>query len=36
LTALGFRNWPKWLLILLTGISIAQYIIGTNYFIHAT
>jgi hypothetical protein len=36
LTAIGFRNWPKWLVILLTGISIAQYIIGTNYFIHAT
>jgi hypothetical protein len=36
LTAIGFRNWPKWLILILTGISIAQYIIGTNYFIHAT
>jgi hypothetical protein len=36
LTALGFRKWPKWLLIILVAISIAQYLIGTVYFIHAT
>ena len=36
LTALGFRNWPKWLGLLLMVISIAQYLIGTIYYIHVT
>jgi len=36
LTALGSRNWPKWLRVLLLVISIAHYLIGTVFFIHAT
>jgi hypothetical protein len=36
LTALGFRKWPKWLVIMLMAASIAQYLIGTVYYIHAT
>jgi hypothetical protein len=36
LTALGSRNWPKWLKILLVIISIAQYLFGTVFFIHTT
>jgi hypothetical protein len=36
LTAIGLRKWPQWLSFLLILISIAQYIIGTLYFIHVT
>jgi hypothetical protein len=36
LTAIGCRKWPKWLMILLSVISIAQYLIGTLYYIRVT
>ena len=36
LTAIGFRTWPKWLSLLLVLISIAQYIIGTLFYIRVT
>ena len=36
LTALGSRNWPKWLRLLLLVISIAHYLIGTVFFIRVT
>jgi hypothetical protein len=36
LTAIGIRNWPKWVSFLLILISIAQYVIGTLYFIRVT
>jgi hypothetical protein len=36
LTAIGFRKWPKWLILLLITISIIQYIIGTLFFIRVT
>lgn len=36
LTAIGFRNWPKWLSFLLVTISIAHYIIGALFYIRVT
>jgi hypothetical protein len=36
LTAIGIRSWPKWLLMVLTTVAIAHYIIGVLYFIRAT
>jgi hypothetical protein len=36
LTAIGFRKWPKWLILLLLMISIIHYIIGTLFFIRVT
>jgi hypothetical protein len=32
LTALGCRNWSRYLLILLTGISVLHYVIGVFFF----
>ncbi len=36
LTAIGFRKWPKWLILLLIVISIISYVIGTLWFIRVT
>jgi hypothetical protein len=36
LTAMGARSWPKWLVFLLTLVSIAHYILGTLFFIRVT
>ena len=36
LTAIGFRKWPKWLILLLIMISIIQYFIGVLFFIRVT
>lgn len=32
LTAMGLKHWPRWLAVVLTGVSIAQYLVGTMYF----
>lgn len=33
LTAIGVQRWPRWVLFLLTAISIMQYAVGTVYLI---
>ena len=31
LTAVGIRRWPTWLMLLLTGISVVHYMLGSLY-----